>query len=231
MLRYLPQLLLLCCSLSLSAQTLERSFGLELVPLLSERRVAGVGNVTFDQLEIIDSLEAGNPSFGLGVVYESRVDRIGYTTGLRYTRASYGTLQQLGEETGVTYSDEVRAHYLSLPFELVFYQDVSEQDRVLFMLGAAVQYHLGTGVQRTSFRNGEETGSERLADGPDYRGLVTSFITGFGYDRKLSSDWAIRLQPTFEFYLNGNLKPNPDTKANRNFYQIGLRLVVRRLFI
>ncbi len=216
-----------------SAQTLERSFGLELTPQLSERRISGTANVTYNQLNAIDSLETGAFGYGIGAIYESRVDRIGFSTGLRYTNTGYATLEQpLRGEAGTTYTDRVTAHYFSVPFEINFYQDVTEEDRVLFMLGAGLQYHLGTRTQRTTYANGGETGSAGVEEeGIDYRPLLASFVTGIGYDRKLSNDWAIRFQPTFQFFLNGNLRPDLDTLANRNFYQLGLRVVVRRLFI
>ncbi|NJB84520.1 hypothetical protein GGR26_000265 [Lewinella marina] len=214
----------------LSAQTLERSFGLEVAPHYNQRRISGTNNITFTQLDRIDSLETGSAGYVLGLSYESRVDRIGYTTGIRYARVGYATLEQeSGQQT--TFSDRVTGHYLSLPFEINFYQDVSEKDRALFLLGVAGQYHLGTRTRRTSFSDGGETGSEVLADDATYRPVVLSFITGIGYDRKLSSDWAIRFQPTFQFFLNGNLRPDTDILANRNYYQVGLRVVVRRLFI
>ncbi len=225
-------LLLLLFPLLLSAQTLERSFGLELTPQSSQRRISGTNNVTFAQLEEIDSLEFGTFGFGIGAIYESRVDRIGFSTGVRYTNVGYGTLEQPQPGApGASYSDRVTAHYLSVPLELNFYQDVTEQDRVLFMLGAGLQYHLGTRTERTTFAGGEETASGRLEEDLSYRPLLASFTTGIGYDRKLSSDWAIRFQPTFQFFLNGNLRPEEGTRANRNFYQVGLRVVVRRLFI
>lgn len=223
---------LLFASFSLCAQTLERSFGLELTPQLSDRRVSGVGSVSVAELEVIDSLEQGSFGYSAGLIYESRIDRIGYSTGLRYSRLAYERLEQamLGQ-AGQTFTEDITAHYLALPFEINFYQDVTEKDRVLFMLGVGLQYHLGTRVQRTTFQSGEEIASERIDEDVDYRGLVTSLVTGIGYDRKLSNDWAIRFQPTFQFFLNGNLRPGEDTRANRNYYQLGLRIVIRRLFI
>jgi len=223
---------LLLTSLSLGAQTLERSLGLELTPQLSERRVSGVGSVPISELEVIDSLERGSFGYSVGVIYASRIDRIGYSTGLRYSHLTYETLEQaVPGQAGQTFAEDITAHYLSLPFEVNFYQDVTEKDRVLFMLGVGLQYHLGTRTQRTTLQSGDEVGSERVNEGADYRRLLTSLVTGIGYDRKLSGDWAIRLQPTFQFFLNGNLRPGEDIRANRNFYQLGLRVVIRRLFI
>lgn len=216
----------------LAAQTLERSFGLELSPQLSERRVSGVGSVTFTELDRIDSLEQGTFGYGIGLLYENRVERIGYTTGLRYTRNGYETLDQaVPGQPGRTFRDEISAHYLALPFEVNFYQDVTDKDRVLFVLGVGLQYHLGTRTRRTTLLGGDEVGSELVDEDINYRGLVTSLVTGVGYDRKLSNDWAIRFQPTFQFFLNGNIRPEEDTRANRNYYQLGLRIIIRRLFI
>ena len=216
-----------------TGQTLERSFALELSPQYGSQRISGTNNTTFSQLERLDSLQQGGFSYGVGVVYESRVDRIGYTTGLRLMHLGYSIDEQTN--TGVaggSFADEVTANYLALPFELNFYQDATERDRVMFFLGAGLQYHLGTRTERTTFRGGQAIGTEEVPDDDvDYRGLVTSLTTGIGYDRKLSTDWAIRFQPTFQFFLNGNLRPGDTTFANRNYYQVGLRIVVRRLFI
>ena len=225
--------LLLLLPLLTHTQTLERSFALELLPQLTEQRVSGLNGATFDDLERLDSLESGTLSYGLGLTYESRVDRIGYTTGLRYSRLGYTTLPQRtpGSNTE-TFTDDVTAHYLALPFELNFYQEATPKDRLLFTLGLSLQYHLGTRTERTRFTNGDETGAEELPGADiDYRGILPAFTTSFAYDRKLSTDWALRFQPAFQFFLNGNLQPNDTAEANRQYYQVGLRLILRRLFI
>jgi hypothetical protein len=223
-------LLLLPCGLH--AQTLERSFGLELSPQINNRRITRVGSATAFQVEAIDSLETSTLGYAVGVLYENRVDRIGWSSGLRYTRAGYGGIEQRTGTVGETYRDEVTAHYLAVPFELNFYQDASPDDRVVFVLGAALQFHLGTRATRTEVRDGEDTNTIPIEDDRFvYRGLVPSFMTGIGYDRRLGTDWAIRFQPTLQYFLTGNLSDSPDLLANRNLYQVGLRVTLRRLFI
>lgn len=228
MARYLLPLLLFLLGADAGAQNevLERSFGIEIQPQFNQRRISGTANSTVPELERIDSLEEGTFGYGLGFVYESRVDRIGFTTGLRYTRAGYGTTERTLAGGTQTFSDRIVAHYIAVPVEVNFYQNATERDRVFFLLGLAPQFHLGTRVNRTL-----DGTTERLEDDTDYRGIVLSFNTGFGYDRKLSDDWALRIQPNFQFFLNGNIRPDADTRANRNYYQVGLRLVLRRLFI
>jgi hypothetical protein len=218
--------------LTLDAQTLERSFGLEVSPYLNNRRISGTALATISQLERIDSLEESRIGYGLGLLYENRVDRIGWSSGLRYTRAGYGSLPRRTGTVGETIEDEVQAHYIAVPFELNFYQDATPVDRVHFVLGVALQFHLATRTFRSELRDGEEVNRVRVDDGGlSYRGLVPSFMTGVGYDRKLSDDWAIRFQPTFQYFLNGNLSDSPDLLANRNLYQVGVRVTLRRLFI
>ena len=223
--------LLLLFSLGLTAQTLERSFGLELAPQYTSSRITGGSNVTFRELETIDSLENGTYAYGIGLVYESRVERIGFTTGLRYFRTGLDRLRQaLPNNQGFT--ETVAAHYLALPFDVNFYQDVTPADRVLFTLGVGLQYHLGTRTERTLYAGEDEVETITVDDSAtEYRPFLISFGTAVGYDRKLSVDYALRVQPYFQFFLNGNLRPDTDFLANRNYYQVGIRLVIRRLFI
>ncbi|WP_116105878.1 outer membrane beta-barrel protein [Lewinella sp. IMCC34191] len=225
--------LLLCLiSFGLSAQTLERSFGLELTPHYASSRITGGSNVTFSELERLDSLESGAYGYGAGLVYESRVERIGFTTGLRYTRTGLDRLRQPLDAGSQSFTETVSAHYLAVPFDVNFYQDISEANRVLFSLGAGLQYHLSTQTRRTIYDGDREVETREVDNSTtEFRPLLVSFSTAIGYDRKLSPDYAIRFQPYFQFFLQGNLRENADIRANRNYYQVGLRLVVRRLFI
>ncbi|MGB3799068.1 MAG: hypothetical protein WA952_04590 [Lewinella sp.] len=224
--------LLWLTSFGLSAQTLERSFGVELTPHYASSRITGGGNVTFTELERLDSLEGGAYGYSAGLVYESRVERIGFTTGLRYTLTGLDRLRQPLGTGSQTFEETVSAHYLAVPFDVNFFQDITDANRVLFSLGAGLQYHLGTTTRRTIFDGGQEVETRDVDDSAtEYRPLVVSFSTAIGYDRKLSPDYAIRFQPYFQFFLQGNLRDNIDILANRNYYQVGLRLVVRRLFI
>lgn len=224
--------LILALPVALPAQLLERGVGLELSPHYASSRITGGGNATFAQVADLDSLESGAYGYGFGLVYENRVERIGYTTGLRYTRTGLERLRQPVPGTDTEFEETVTAHYLSVPFDLNFFQDITPDDRVFFTLGAGVEYHLGTKTRRVSYRGEEEIEDRILADdGAEYRPLILSFGTAIGYDRKLSTDYAVRFQPYFRFFLNGNLREGPDLLANRNYYQVGLRLVVRRLFI
>jgi len=124
------------------------------------------------------------------------------------------------------------AQYLELPFEVNFHQDISEKNRALFMLGLAANIHLGTKTERSTRFDGVEQGTVVLPNDPEreFRPVVLSLNTGIGFDRKLGENWAIRIQPYFRFFLQGNLKSNFD-QLNRNYFQTGVRVVVRRVFL
>lgn len=219
--------------LVLASQTYERSYGLEFAPHHGSRRISAGQNVPFTEVERQDSLEAGRGGFSAGIVFESRADKIGFTTGLRYLETGYEVGEQsTGLASGRTFSETVKASYLSIPFELNFHQDITEKDRVHFILGIAAHLHLQTTSTQTIFQDGIEVEKIVISDDPDkdYRSPVVSLNTGIGFDRKLSEKWAIRLQPNFQFFLQGNLRDSFD-QTNRNYYQLGVRLTVRRLFL
>lgn len=221
--------------LSLAAQSdgvIEQSFSIELMPHRGNRRITAGQGVNFAELERQDSLESGVGGFGVGLLYESRVDKIGFTTGVRYLETGYSIEEQpLGGGTDLRFSEEVRARYVSIPFELNFHQNITEKDRVSFMLGAAANLHLKTVRERTTFADGISQGTEIFPNAADvsFRSPVISFNAGIALDRKLSDRWAIKLQPVFQFFLQGNQQESAG-QTNRNYYQLGLRVVVKRFF-
>lgn len=231
--------LLLCfafCALSseLSAQTYERSFGLEVAPHAGGRRISAGAGVPFQQLEAQDSLERGVGGYGIGLVFESRADKLGFTTGIRYLRTGYEAMLESDEGPGLGEAilDEVTAQYASIPLEINFHQNITEKDRVFFMLGLAANIHLKTVTKQTVFFDGVVQSAGNLPEDATqaYRPVVLSLNTGIGFDRKLGEDWAVRLQPYFRFFLQGNLQTNFD-QLNRNYYQTGIRVTFKRVFL
>lgn len=229
----LPLLLLSFSPLFLEAQTIEKAFGLELSPHAGGRRISAGAGVPFQRLEAQDSIETGVGGFGVGILFESRVDKIGFTTGLRYLRTGYESMLESAEGPGlgVALKEEVTAQYLSIPLELNFHQNITEKDRVSFTLGLGGHVHLKTVRQQTTFLDGEQTGTAIIEDGTlEYRPFVLSLNTAIGFDRKLGEDWALKVQPYFRFFLQGNLQTNFD-QLNRNYYQTGVRVVLKRMFL
>lgn len=226
-------LLLILMTAGLEAQVYEQSFGLEVAPHLGGRRISGGALVQFTDLERQEELEDGTPGFGVGLLYESRADKLGFTTGLRYLETGYEIFDpgEDGPVLGTDLTDNVKARYLSVPFELNFHQDITNRDRAFFILGLAAHVHLKTTTLRTTTFDGEDRGTETLPEDPElvYRPVNISLNTGIGYDRKLGEDWALRIQPYFQFFLRGNLQAD-ERQLNRNYYQTGVRVVVKRIF-
>jgi hypothetical protein len=237
--RFVPTVFLLALfffalSPILEAQVYERAFGLEVAPHAGGRRISAGAGVPFQQLEAQDSLENGVGGYGIGLIFESRADKIGFTTGVRYLKTGYEAMLESNEGPGLGRAtlDEVSAQYVSIPFELNFHQDINEKDRVLFMLGMSANLHLKTTTKQTVFLDGEVQSSGNLPEDAtqEFRPVVLSLNTGIGFDRKLGEDWAVRIQPYFRFFLQGNLKTNFD-QLNRNYYQTGVRVTVKRVFL
>lgn len=226
-------LLLILFTTGLEAQVFEKSLGLEVAPHLGGRRISGGANVLFTDLERQEELEDGIGGFGVGLLFESRADKVGFTTGLRYLETGYEIFDPGvdGPVLGTDITDQIKAQYLSIPMELNFHQSITNKDRASFMLGIAAHVHLKTTTQRTTTFDGEDRGTEALPEDPElvYRPVNISLNTGIAYDRKLGQDWAVKIQPYFQFFLRGNLQAD-DRQLNRNYYQTGVRVVVKRIF-
>ena len=223
--------LLFCCSTAYAQEVVEQGIGVELGAHHGSRRISAGTGRNFLQLEEQDSLESGIGGLGVGFLYTSRVNKVGFTTGLRYLQTGYDVARRpdatQGEE--FSFSQEVRAKYLSLPFELNFYQDIKPKDRVFFTLGVAAHFHLGTDVTEFTFTGDEQTGERVVPRDPEeeFRSPIVSLNTSLGYDRKFNERWSLRVEPNFQFFLQGNLKSNFE-RFNRNYYQLGVRVLVRR---
>ena len=218
----------------LSAQeVIETGFGLELFPNVSNRRLAAGSDLVLDQLVALDSLENATFGYGIGLVYDNRLDKLGYTVGLRAGQAGYRTLEQrIGDPLDNRgFRITTRTRFLTVPLEINFFQDISEKDRVLFFFGGEAHLHLSTRIRRQDFAEGREIDDVLLpeSDAVEYRAAQFSLSTGLGYDRKLSNEWAFRLQPTARFFLSSNTKRDEVDRVGRSYYQLGLRLTVRRI--
>ena len=209
----------------------EQGFGLEFAPHYGSGRI-GSPDAGLVELERLDSLNSGRAGFGLGVVYTSRVNRIGFTAGIRYLETGFETDEQSQRlRPGRSFTEVGRARFISLPFELNFYQDITPKDRVFFTLGLAGHLFLDNRIQQTNFLDGVEQEQITLPDDPseDFRRFNLSFNTGLGFDRKFNEEWSMRIEPFFQFFLQPNIRPEAG-QITRNYYQLGGRLLVRRFF-
>ena len=98
-------------------------------------------------------------------------------------------------------------------------------------LGIAGHVHLDTKKRQTNFSDGDRLDEFVLPLDPDenFRIPIVSLNTGVGFDHKWNERWSFRVEPYFQFFLQGNLKADFD-QANRNYYQLGSHFMLRRSF-
>lgn len=228
-------LLALLCLISaadLTAQVNERAFALEVALHQGGRRLTGAG-LDFRTLELQDSIEGGRGGYSVGLLFESRAGKLGFTSGVRYLRTGF-TVTDNGTDGagfGTDVNDEITAEYVEIPFELNFHQDITPKDRVGFTFGLSANVHLRTVTRRITTIEGVAGLEEEVPDnfGADFRRVVPAFTTGLIYDRRLGERWAVKVQPFFRYFLRGNLAEEFNV-FNRNYYQTGVRATVKRFF-
>ena len=226
-------LLIFCCvSATGYAQVYEKSYGIEASVHQGGRRISAGSGIPFQQLERQDSLESGLGGYGIGLLFESRADKIGFTAGVRYFTTGYIFTETFadGPGFGTDIESEVTARYLELPLEMNFHQSINEKDRVSFTLGLGANLHLKTETAETPIVEGQRGDTEIIPpfDDEEFRPVVVSLNTALAYDRKLGDDFAVKVQPYFRFFLQGNLQTN-FSQFNRNYFQTGVRVVVKRI--
>ncbi|MEL6274997.1 MAG: hypothetical protein AAFU03_07845 [Bacteroidota bacterium] len=223
----------LLLTLNLSAQIIESAgFGLELYPHLANRRLIAGNTLTFSEINRIDSLEMRDFGYGIGVFYAQRSEKIGYHFGLRYLATGYerarGPVDDNSGPAGFSeFSEDFITNILEIPFQLNFYQNLGNKSSFYFTLGVAAGIHLNSKTERTYF-SPEGTLTEEFDPEVDYRGVNFALVTAVGYETRLGQNYAVGLQPTFEYWLGGNVIAEA-ADINRNLYNLGLRLTLQRL--
>ena len=220
-------------SLPITGQIIESAgFGLEFYPHLANRRLIAGSSLTFNEVNRIDSLEMRDFGYGIGVFYAQRSEKIGYHFGLRYLTTGYqrerGPIEDNSGPAGFTqFSESFVTNILEIPFQLNFYQNIGSKSSFYFTLGVAAGIHLNSTTERTYFDGGEEL-TEDFDPQADYRGVNFALVTAIGFETRFAQNYAIGLQPTFEYWLGGNVIAEA-ADVNRNLYNLGLRLTLQRL--
>lgn len=201
-------------------------FGVELYPHLSNRRLLAHQSVLFSEIARTDSLEKANFGYGLGVFYYQRVERVGFNVGLRYLSTGYrvddDVLPNQPANNTATFSQVYTAQLLEVPFQFNFYQNLGAKTSFYFTLGATASLHLKSQIEQTN-KLDSGTVTEIVETDVKYRSVNFGMITAIGIQRRFNK-FTLGLQPTFEYWLSGNIVPDESTLLNRNLYNIGLRL-------
>lgn len=208
----------------------DTGFGVEVYPHLSNRRLLGGSSVTIDELQRIDSLERADFGYGLGLFYAQRVERIGFHLGARYLRTGYAVGEQElvtdpPEDVPITFTENFRAEWLEVPFQLNFYQNFGSNTSFYFTLGLTGAINLRSRLERTTnFPSGGLT--ERIDEEVSYRAVHVGMLAAMGVERRFNG-LTLGLQPTFEYFLTTNTLVDSPSDLTRNLYTLGLRLTAQ----
>lgn len=203
-------------------------FGVEIYPHLSNRRLLAGPALGFAEATRIDSLERSDFGYGAGIYYAQRVQRIGFHLGLRYLITGYQTDNdilpgQVPSNDPILFSQTYTTQLLEIPFQVNFYQNFGTKTSFYFTLGAAAGIHLNSTYERTVSPPEGNAFTEEFEVDEDYRSLNFAMIAAIGFEQRFDKI-TIGLQPTFEYWLGGNIRPREQTDLNRNLYNLGLRL-------
>lgn len=204
--------------------------GIGLFPNLSHRRLVAF-DVSAQQLtDSLEMFEMGVPTYSAGLLLNFRGEKAGVQIGLQYSVLGYnGSRRTLAasDPNSANFSERAqhfRSQQIEVPMSLQFYQDLSDKDDFFFSLGTSVSYSLSNDDIEILYA-GDISERNRTAGMEDFRRLNVAFQTAMGWEHNYQRNWAISVAPTFKLWLRGLY--NTQT-LNRNLYQVGLRLTVRR---
>jgi hypothetical protein len=228
--RILFLVLLLSSIGSLAAQS-GFSWGLNLYPNLSDRRLINSGGRLSEKaIAELDQLEKAAFSYAAGLDMQWQSETVGLNLGLRYRTAGYsvGRTILLPDDPNGDFADESEAQYtessVELPVEMLFFFGLDDNRALFFSMGTAFSYQLDAQNELTLFRTGgPET---RIVDPPyEYRRFNYAFQTGIGWQMPLSEQLLLSIQPNFQFWFKGIYEDRAE--INRNLYNLGLKVGLR----
>ncbi len=207
------------------------SWGLNLYPNLSDRRLVNTGGLLSDKaMAEIDKIEKTQFGYAVGLDMQWQAEKIGLNLGLRYMNAGYniGRTILLPDDPNVDFADESSGRFeqtrLELPVEVLFFFNLSDEDAIFFTMGASFGYTLQTKNELTLYRNNNPETS--LID-PEYpvRDFNYAFQTGVGWQTQLNNKLQLSIQPNFQFWFKGIYED--EALINRNLFNFGVKLGLR----
>lgn len=229
--RLLLPLLFCGLALTINAQALTNGWGLELSPMLADRRLVAADQIGFEEVRAIERQEKSTTGFALGFFYRNRAEKIGTRWGVRYQQTGFdGNRREFPEEempefpfTEIRY----RAQIIEVPLWLDFYQNFGQGSSFLFSFGLSLGVHFAQEYETQPF-DASLTPLDPIIAEDNYRGFNIAFMTGLGYETQLGSGLILGLQPQFQYWLLGNVV-NDEANLNRNLYNVGLRVTLMRI--
>ena len=222
-------IILFCCSTfsSLFAQAVF-SWGLNLYPNLSDRRLINTGGRLSEKaIAELDELEKGVFSYAAGLDMQWQAEKVGLAIGLRYRTAGYqaGRTVIPPEDPNSDFADEsefrFRKSSVELPVDMLFFFDLDDDKALFFSMGTSFNYQLDAKNELTLYRN---SGPETETVDPDYefRNFNYAFQTGMGWQTRLNNKLLLSIHPNFQFWFKGIYEDRAE--INRNLYNLGVKV-------
>ncbi|MEZ4986594.1 MAG: outer membrane beta-barrel protein [Saprospiraceae bacterium] len=231
MLRLLAILLLLGGVVYCHAQDLRSGVGVEVFPHFSNRRLLAFDLSTTPQyrLDSLELAETALPSYSTGLTVHHRGNKVGVQASLYYSRVGYSSQRTripFGDPFAARFTDQqyrFLSQQITIPFAILFYQELSDKDDFFFLLGSGLSYNMKNQDIIERFE-GDISEKEIKDSAFDYRRLNYSFQTGMGWEHRFNENWVMSVTPTFSIWLAGLYVDEP---ISRNLYQLGVRVGVR----
>lgn len=211
-------------------QSVRSGMGVSLFPNISHRRLVAVDLTTLTLTDSLDASERPLPTYALGLVFNHRGEKVGVQGGVHYSRMGYRSDRMaipLSNPLAARFTDqEYRfvTQQVEVPFALVFYQALSDKDEFFFLLGSGFSYSLTNNDTFIRYE-GDISEKETRRATEDFRRINYCFQTGMGWEHRLSNSWTLSVAPVFRIWMAGLYR---DAELNRNLYQLGIHVALRR---
>lgn len=221
--------LISCCLLvsELNAQ-IGTWYSINLYPNYSNRRLIVFDNLTQDQIDIIDSLEAAKPSYSIGGTIQWRGEFLGFQLGANLVNTGYRTIRQPipdddpFEGRAEEYEQTFTSYLIEVPAEVTFYQTLNEKNEFFFMMGTGLAYSLSNRTHTSLY--GGSSGQENAPTDKSFRNFNMEFQAALGWEKAFSPYVRMVVQPHFQFWMRGLYV---DELINRNLYSLGVRVGIK----
>ncbi len=224
----------LCSFLCLAATFLSGQsrfgYGVGLYPNFSGARLIAFDNISEREVMQINDRETWKFSYAAGVFANWRSEKLGFQLALNYMNSGYQTIRDTIPTVAPNPRDAVdwrfvyQSSYIEIPMDFQFYQELSKGSEIFFMLGASASYNLNNSIDTVFYFGDREVTDNEPQNNDEYNRLNFAFQSAMGWERALGENFALVIQPTFQFWFKGLLK---DNSLNRSLYSLGVRVAFK----
>ena len=228
MMRFILLFICIVVFFSVEAQESGVSWGVQLFPNYSYRKVVPLNNTELIELVRLDSLEKGKFSYSAGLIAEFHWGpKVGFQTGINFLNTGIETIRMpFVTNEGTEREEKLTYEHLAVevPFLLHFYQEFSDQTSLYFVLGGTALATVKSQVRQTIYEGENKLESSTNKDSREASIMNYSLFTGIGLEQSLGKNIGLFFQPNFQFFLKIFAE---DAKVSRINYAIGASIGIK----